>query len=57
MNGASIAAVHAVSAPRSDETDDEVMQRLALAINVYKSRFGEEALIDCLEDLLETIKD
>ena len=32
------------------------MQALALAVNHYKSRFGEQDLIDCLEDLLNEIR-
>lgn len=54
MNAASIAAIFALC---SDESDEQVMQRLALAISSYKTRFGEESLIDCLEDLLKTLKD
>lgn len=44
------------SAPRSDKSDDEIMQALALAANHFKSRFGEKRLIACLEDLLSQIK-
>ena len=40
------------AAPRSDKSDDEIMQALALAANHFKSRFGEKRLIACLEDLL-----
>lgn len=45
------------SAPRSDASDDEIMQQLATALNIYKSRFGLASLLACLRDLIRTLED
>jgi hypothetical protein len=40
----------------NDLSDDDIMQDLAMAAHHYKARFGEACLIDCLQNLIETIE-
>ena len=45
------------AAAHSDQSDDEIMQGLAVAVNLFKSRFGATDLVLCLRDLLTALED
>lgn len=42
---------------KTDLSDDEIMQAVAIAINAYRDRFGEPMTVDMLQDLLDTIEE
>lgn len=42
---------------KTDLSDDEIMQAVAIAFNAYRDRFGEPMTVTMLNDLLDTIEE